>query len=247
MSSPTVRWLALAALALAVVHCAPSDTATVAAATDGAVVTGDDARDAGGAAEDTAASRPDTLAPGSLGLVPAVPVRRTAPEARPFEVARRTGPQSGVHARQFGSRTLVIALRAAPRDVSRYPCTACHLGRALVASDTVADAHQDITAVHPSDAASRCTTCHAAADVERLVLENGEEVTMDEAYWLCARCHFRQVDDWAAGAHGKRLDGWQGRRVLMSCADCHDPHSPALVSRVPFAAPRLGREGSSQP
>jgi hypothetical protein len=41
--------------------------------------------------------------------------------------------------------------------------------------------------------------------------------------------------------HGKRLDGWQGRRVLMACADCHDPHDPAVRSRIPFPPPRVRR------
>jgi hypothetical protein len=70
---------------------------------------------------------------------------------------------------------------------------------------------------------------------------------MDESYQLCAECHFREVEAWAAGAHGKRLDGWQGRRVVMACADCHDPHGPAVPVLVPFRAPHLERPRRANP
>jgi hypothetical protein len=82
--------------------------------------------------------------------------------------------------------------------------------------------------------------------VELLVLENGKRATLDENYRLCADCHFAQVDAWAHGAHGKRLDGWQGRRVVMGCADCHDPHQPALERRIPFRAPQIERTRSHE-
>jgi hypothetical protein len=82
--------------------------------------------------------------------------------------------------------------------------------------------------------------------VELLVLENGKRATLDESYRLCADCHFAQVDAWAHGAHGKRLDGWQGRRVVMGCADCHDPHQPALERRIPFRAPQIERTRSHE-
>jgi formate-dependent nitrite reductase cytochrome c552 subunit len=110
-----------------------------------------------------------------------------------------------------------------------------------MAKKRVPDAHQDIRPVHPELTGARCATCHAADDVEQLALESGERATMDESYRLCAQCHFTQVDAWANGAHGKRLDGWQGRRVVMGCADCHDPHQPALQPRIPFRAPQLER------
>jgi hypothetical protein len=64
---------------------------------------------------------------------------------------------------------------------------------------------------------------------------------------LCAQCHFSQAAAWAGGGHGKRLDGWQGRRVVMGCADCHDPHKPGLEPRVPFRAPQLQRSRGHEP
>ena len=60
-------------------------------------------------------------------------------------------------------------------------------------------------------------------------------------------CHFTETDAWAAGGHGKRLDGWRGRRVVMGCADCHDPHDPAPRPRTPFAGPHLPASGAEHP
>jgi formate-dependent nitrite reductase cytochrome c552 subunit len=98
-----------------------------------------------------------------------------------------------------------------------------------MADQRVAHAHEDIQPVHPSQTGAVCSTCHAADNVELLPLKQGD--------------HFQQVEAWAGGGHGKRLDGWAGRRVVMGCADCHDPHKPTIEQRVPFRAPRIERTG----
>jgi hypothetical protein len=182
-----------------------------------------------------------TREPGALATVPAAPVAPwTGPGDRSFKVATRTSEEESGHARRFGSITLEIALRTRP--LGQYPCTSCHLGRKIVmAKKRVGDAHQNVQPEHPKQTGALCSTCHAADNVERLVLENGERATLDESYRLCAQCHISQVDDWAHGAHGKRLDGWQGRRVVMACPDCHDPHKPGLTARIPFRAPHIQR------
>jgi formate-dependent nitrite reductase cytochrome c552 subunit len=115
-----------------------------------------------------------------------------------------------------------------------------------MAQERIADAHQNVQPLHPKQTGALCSSCHAADNVELLALEKGERVTLDESYRLCAQCHFAQVDAWAAGTHGKRLDGWQGRRVVMGCADCHDPHKPAIEARIPFRAPQIQRTGGQQ-
>jgi hypothetical protein len=116
-----------------------------------------------------------------------------------------------------------------------------------MADERIPDAHQNVQPTHPKQTGARCSTCHAADDVEQLTLLNGERATLDESYRLCAQCHVAQVDAWAHGAHGKRLDGWRGTRVVMGCADCHDPHQPALVPRLPFRPPRIERIQESSP
>jgi hypothetical protein len=153
---------------------------------------------------------------------------RTGADGLPFEVALRT-PGDGPHARRFGRHTMTVALREGGTDLSQYPCTSCHMGRGTILRDErVADAHAAIQPTHPRVTDATCATCHAADDVELLALRTGERVTLDHAYRVCAQCHFAQADAWAAGAHGKRLDGWQGRRVVMGCTDCHDPHALSL-------------------
>lgn len=184
-----------------------------------------------------------TLEPGALGTVFSAPVDGwKGPGDQPFEVTLRTTDPASVLSRRFGTITLGTSLRARAPDLGQYPCTSCHLGRRMVlADDRVADAHDNIKSMHPAQTGAICSTCHAPDDVELLALKSGERATLDHAYRLCAQCHFSQAESWAGGAHGKRLDGWQGRRVVMGCADCHDPHAPALEPRIPFRAPQIER------
>jgi len=198
---------------------------------------------AGTIAESALAIRNMTREPGALATVVAVTVRGwTGPGGRPFEVTLRTPGQTPAHARRFGTVTLRNSARTRAPNVGQYPCTSCHLGKRLTMSaKRVRDAHQNIKAPHPVQTGGACSTCHAADNVELLALKSGERATLDHTYRLCAQCHFSQADAWASGAHGKRLDGWQGRRVVMGCADCHDPHKPAIEPRIPFRAPRIER------
>ncbi|HUF66405.1 MAG TPA: hypothetical protein VMM17_10575 [Gemmatimonadaceae bacterium] len=183
------------------------------------------------------------LEPGALGSAAAAPVELWKGSGeQPFEVTVRTGEPASNISRRFGTITMRTSLRERAADLGQYPCTSCHLGRRIVmADDRVADAHQNITVSHPVQTGGACSTCHSPENVEQLALKSGEQATLDHTYRLCAQCHFSQAESWAAGAHGKRLDGWQGRRVLMGCADCHDPHKPALEPRIPFRAPQLER------
>jgi hypothetical protein len=190
---------------------------------------------------------PEGPEPAFLRTVPTVPVEgRTGPGGTPFEVAQRTGDRPVPIGRRIGTRSFHLTLRSEGPDLGQYPCTSCHIAPARLAPDRVEDAHMNLEAVHPSTAEGRCSTCHAP-DVQRLRLQSGEMVTIDHAYRLCAQCHFAQVDAWAGGAHGKRLDGWRGRRVVMQCAECHDPHAPTLERRIPFRAPFLPRAGQRNP
>ena len=188
-------------------------------------------------------TRDATLEPGALATVPAAPVELwQGPGDRPFEVSLRTADPMSALTRRFGNITLRTSLRVRAPNLGQFPCTSCHLGRRMILADTrVADAHQNIKSVHPVQTGGVCSTCHAPDNVELLALKSGERATLDHTYRLCAQCHFSQAKSWAGGAHGKRLDGWQGRRVLMGCADCHDPHKPATEPRIPFRAPRIER------
>lgn len=184
-----------------------------------------------------------TVEPGALATVASAPVAEwKGPGNRPFEVTVRTIDPVSSTSRKFGTTTLRTSLRARTPDIGQFPCTSCHLGRAIVMADErVKDAHQNIKPVHPKQTGAACSTCHAPDNVELLALKSGERVTLDHTYRLCAQCHYSQAEAWAAGAHGKRLDGWQGKRVILGCAECHDPHKPAIEQRIPFRAPQLER------
>jgi hypothetical protein len=159
-------------------------------------------------------------------------------------MAVRTRDRESGHARRFGTITLRTTLRSSSPDLVQYPCTSCHLGRTVAMRDTrIGDAHQNIQPKHPELLGSVCSTCHSPDAVDMLALRSGDRVGLDDGYRLCAQCHFAQARDWANGAHGKRLDGWQGRRVVMGCSDCHDPHRPGIGRRIPFRAPRIPAPG----
>lgn len=190
-----------------------------------------------------------TLEPGALATVSAAPVSPwQGPGGRPFEVTQRTADPVSALSRRFGTITLRTSLRPRTANLGQFPCTSCHLGRRIAMTDQrIAGTHENIKAVHPEQTGSVCSTCHSPANVELLTLKSGERATLDHTYRLCAQCHFTQAEAWAGGGHGKRLDGWQGRRVLMGCADCHDPHKPAIEPRIPFRAPTLERPKGRTP
>jgi hypothetical protein len=192
------------------------------------------------------AAVPIVRTPPGLAAVQALPVEgRTGPGGRPFEVTARTaGAVSYLH-RPMGAETFGIALRGA--GLVHYPCSSCHTpGMRVPRPPATAPAtHRDIQPVHPAGTGAACATCHAVSRVDRLVLQSGDTATLDQAYRLCAQCHFAQVDAWAAGGHGKRLESWRDRRIVMNCTDCHDPHRPALGRRIPFPGPTLPRTGGA--
>ena len=139
-----------------------------------------------------------------------------------FEVTRRTG------------------------QIGQFPCSRCH--DAPQAPPPAADvserwAHANIRLDHPES--GTCATCHDYEDLQTLRLREGEQVSVDEAYRLCVQCHFEQGQDWVGGAHGKRVAGWRGLRVIMNCTDCHDPHAPAFEPQVPVSGPRVPRTGNA--
>jgi predicted small lipoprotein YifL len=194
------------------------------------------------AATDTAPP-PSIAAAALLAAIPVEPVEGyVAPGGRPFAVALRSVPGALSPTRTFGTITRPIALRTGSPDLSQFPCSSCHLDeRTVLDRERHRDAHQNIQPVHPERADAGCGSCHAPENVEKLALRGGGRATLDHAYRLCGECHFQQTTAWAAGAHGKRLDAWDGERVVMGCAECHDPHRPALEARIPFRAPRIAR------
>ena len=130
--------------------------------------------------------------------------------------------------------------------ITQFPCSSCHdapLRETRIGDIDNRKSHMDIQLKHAADAIMNCQTCHNYQDMQSLVLLNTESLDFNHSYQLCSQCHFEQAQDWAGGAHGKRLAGWQGRRVVFNCTDCHNPHSPAFDKRWPVRFPHIPRNG----
>ena len=104
------------------------------------------------------------------------------------------------------------------------------------------EAHPGLMLAHAPAENMDCRTCHDPDNLDQLRLGNDEPVSFDHAYLVCASCHFEQARDWAGGAHGKRLAGWRGERVVSNCTSCHDPHRPGFEQRWPAKTPRIPRK-----
>ena len=159
----------------------------------------------------------------ALKAVPSMPSALENPSGAPFFVAQRT------------------------HQIAQYPCATCHQ-QALQEPEreriSQRWSHVNIQLAHGQTAGMDCQTCHDYADMRQLRLHNGSAVDFDQSYLVCQQCHFQQVRDWAGGAHGKRLAGWRGQRVIKNCADCHDPHAPAFEPRFPVQGPTIPRAGA---
>ncbi len=156
-----------------------------------------------------------------LHILAAVDVQEyTGPGGKPFRVAQRRG------------------------RITQYPCGACH-DRPVVEERpgglSRRWSHLDVHLEHA--AALHCATCHRYEDLKDLRLIDGEPIDFDHSYLVCAQCHSQRARDWAGGAHGKRLGGWRGERVIENCTGCHDPHDPAFPRRMPSTYPQVPRTG----
>jgi|SRR5262245_780729 len=123
--------------------------------------------------------------------------------------------------------------------VKKYPCTVCHtvpLEQMRGTPGSARRAHWDVKLQHAPATIMTCATCHGPNG--QLHTLQGAPVDFDHSYRVCAECHAHQVEDWAAGAHGKRAAGWAPPRVVMACVQCHNPHQPRWDTRWPAVARR---------
>ncbi|HSG07835.1 MAG TPA: cytochrome c3 family protein [Longimicrobiales bacterium] len=206
---------------------------------------------------------------GLLGDVLTMPVQGfTGPGGKPFKVAMRSPeighyPCTSCHIRPIGTKSVVLAQMHVQRPEAaaamhidcyachdpgnplglRLDCAECHAREGLRDLMPSSSAHLTIRLGHPSGHYRNCFTCHAPENPGLLALQDGNLVTLDEAYRKCAECHFMQAESWAGGGHGKRLAGWQSERVILSCTGCHNPHSPKFPVRRPVTFPKIARRG----
>ena len=89
-----------------------------------------------------------------------------------------------------------------------------------------------------------CMTCHDGENIGFLRTSRNERIDFDQSHLICGSCHADRQKDWFFGGHGKRVSGWQGERIILTCIQCHDPHAPAMEPRKPRPPPpvRIGLE-----
>jgi hypothetical protein len=143
-----------------------------------------------------------------------------------------------------GGRFKVLARKSA---MTKFPCSSCHTEKknAQVQDGAVA-AHGSIENNHGSvQNKPTCFMCHDEKERDFLRDAKGTKIDFDHSYQLCGQCHFRQKRDWLGGAHGKREAYWAGERVVRSCTNCHNPHSPAFAKKMPatYSRPLNQKEG----
>lgn len=124
-------------------------------------------------------------------------------------------------------------------SIKQFPCAECHAGHGKVKGDR--RAHFGLGLRHADSTVMSCATCHGdGMKANTLVTLGGKSVPFEYSFQVCSQCHFQQARDVLGGAHGKRLLGWQGPRIIQNCAACHNPHAPALPSRWPATTETRG-------
>lgn len=138
-------------------------------------------------------------------------------------------------------------------DLSDYDCYACHdKGKPPTISFdpkgviVVPKEHADIVMGHGShDRNNLCYNCHNDQNLETLQVRDGRLLKFDNIPPLCGSCHGPTLRDWDAGAHGRTSGFWDRSRggiQRLSCANCHNPHSPRIPTREPAPPPHSLRE-----
>jgi hypothetical protein len=121
-------------------------------------------------------------------------------------------------------------------------CAVCHSLQETKRAPTTAAAleqfHRGLAVRHGTLA---CVSCHDTEEPQRLRLASGEVLPATEALRLCGQCHGPQLRSYERGAHGGMTGYWdlsRGPRSRNHCADCHDPHAPAIPILQPVHPPR---------
>jgi len=175
-----------------------------------------------------------------------------APVLKIMERAQAPNPNAGLSSERYLAGTERVEVAGHPDRpkfstltrtpvIEKYPCSTCHtvpLARMRAPAGAPRRAHWSVTLRHAPAAVMSCATCHAPETPDSLRALGGAPVGFDHSYQVCAQCHSRQAGDWASGAHGKRAGGWAPPRVILPCAQCHNPHEPRWDTRWPAVAGR---------
>ena len=144
-----------------------------------------------------------------------------------------------------------------------YPCQACHRNDARGVNSLLESGksflgqyihlpnpkprilvrmHRDIHLKHAKW--MWCLNCHDLEKRNFLKLITGEAISFEQSYRLCGECHGTIYSDWKIGIHGRRVGQWNGKKLYLLCAHCHDPHQPRfrkLPALPPPKKPSYGR------
>lgn len=144
-----------------------------------------------------------------------------------------------------------------------YPCQACHrkdirgvrtfveegdpfLGTYIRTANPqpriLVRMHRDIDLKH-GKGEFWCLTCHTTQERNYLTLLNGKVISFEESYQLCGQCHGDIFRDWKLGIHGRRVGEWNGKKLYLLCAHCHNPHDPKFRKLPGMDPPQLPSNG----
>jgi len=126
-------------------------------------------------------------------------------------------------------------------ETERKDCARCHKpGLEPYRDESLPpgqDAHWDVALHHAGD--MECFSCHKKEDPTKLVSVVDQNASLETAYLHCGSCHKNQFESWLGGAHGKRVTGWNGVRIVKNCTGCHNPHAPSRGTILPIAQPTI--------
>lgn len=168
--------------------------------------------------------------------IPKVP--RVGETAEPdFSVSPKSGHQLFADVPGFGVIPSI-------KDKGMHPCSNCHTwAKSNLTPRRLRVPHDNFLLQHGLHGKGEfwCFTCHHLDGAGGLRTLEGERLSFDDAYILCAQCHPGETRDWSFGGHGKRVDNWQGNRRILNCTACHYQHRPNIKPRKAVPPPPVRR------
>ncbi len=119
-----------------------------------------------------------------------------------------------------------------------YPCSQCHAHWQTISQPRKLYPVHDVGLNHGQQR-FWCLTCHNPNDRDQLTTVQGINVDFNDAWKVCGQCHSARQKDWYYGAHGKRVENWQGDPERYNCTHCHNPHQPPFIKRKPQPKPPI--------
>ena len=128
-------------------------------------------------------------------------------------------------------------------DLDMYPCSDCHEGDVNYKVRELEEDKHDMKLEH-TQKDRWCLDCHNPTKRDYLRLSNGDLVTFEQSYRLCAQCHGKIYREWQVGVHGKKIGSWktEEKSTFIHCTSCHDPHKPQFKALKPKPRPKKPTE-----